>query len=144
MSSSQQTHCACLTKARQFVILRETAAVCRCNQTDRTYSMSRIHGLGSQRRPQPILSAFFPTEYSITVVSFDVIDTEIPTQLIDHSVQRVATVWTVRGSNPDVDKTSSFLHVRPVTSPPTYAPVQSVQSLLPVVKRPEPIFDHPI
>jgi hypothetical protein len=106
MPSSQKTYCACLTKTTHFVILRETAAVCRGNQTDRTYSVSSIQGLGPRRSPQPILSALFPTEYSITLVSFDFIDTEIPTELIAHSVQRVATVWTVRGSNADVDKTS--------------------------------------
>ena len=92
------------------MILGETPAVYRGNQTDRTYSVSRIQGLGPQRSPRPILSAFFPTEYSITVESFDCIDTEIRTELTAQAVQRV---WTVRGSNPDVDKTSVQTGPRP-------------------------------
>jgi hypothetical protein len=147
MPSSQRTQCACLTKTTQFVTLRETAAVYCGNQSDRTYSVSRIQGSGPQGRPQPIFSAFFPTEYSTTVVSFVFIDTEIPTEQITQSVQRVATVWMVRGSNPDVDKTCSLLHVRPDSPPPrspTHVPVQSVPNLFSGVKRPEPNFDHPI
>jgi hypothetical protein len=57
------------------------------------------------------------------------------------SVQRLATGWTVRGSNPDGGR--DFQHPsRPAVSP-TQPPIQWVPGSFPGVKRPRRGVDHP-
>ena len=61
---------------------------------------------------------------------------------IAQSVQRLATGWTVRGSNPGGGE---IFHTRPDRpwGPPSLLYVQRVPGLFPGVKRPGLCFDHP-